>query len=90
MRERIAQANLRPQAQGVHAREQALFALWVDARPQHAVVLARTNLAQQREPIDLLLLARAAAAAQQPAALQAARQLKKEIGLHDRRMDALL
>ena len=90
MRERIAQANLRPQAQSVHAREQAMFALWVDARPQHAVALARTNLAQQREPIDLLLLARAAAAAQQPAALQAADQLRKEIGLHDRRMDALL
>lgn len=90
MRERIAQANLRPQAQGVHAREQALFALWVDADPQRAVALARGNLRLQREPIDLLVLAQAAVAARQPAALREAEALTREIGLHDRRLDALL
>lgn len=90
MRERIAQANQRPDAQAAHGREQALFALWVDAEPARAVALARTNLQLQREPIDLLVLAQAAAAARQPAALQEAAQLSREVGLHDRRLDALL
>jgi len=90
MRERIAQANLRPQAQSVHGREQALFALWVDGEPQRALALARSNVRLQREPIDLLVLAQAAAAARQPAARQEAGRLSKEMGLHDRRLDALL
>ena len=90
MRERITQANLRPQAQTVHGREQALFALWVDAEPQRAVVLARNNVLLQREPIDLLVLAQAAAAARDAAARQEADRLRKELGLHDRRLDALL
>ena len=90
MRERIAQANLRPQAQSVHAREQALFALWVDAEPQRALALARGNVRLQREPIDLLVLAQAAVAARQPAARQEAGRLSKEMGLHDRRLDELL
>ncbi len=89
MRERIAQANLRPEAQTVHGREQALFALWVDAEPQRAVALARGNVGLQREPIDLLLLAQAARAARDAAARQEAERLRKETGLHDRRLDAL-
>ena len=90
MRERIAQANLRPEAQTVHGREQAMFALWVDADAQRAVVLARGNVRRQREPIDLLVLAQAAVAAQQPPARIEAARLSKEMGLHDRRLDALL
>ena len=90
MRERISQANLRPQAQSVHGREQALFALWVEAEPQRAVALARANVQLQREPIDLLVLAQAAATARQAAARQEAARLSKEMGLHDRRLDALL
>jgi len=90
MRERIAQANLRPEAQTVHGREQAMFALWVDADAQRAVVLARGNVRLQREPIDLLVLAQAAVAAQQPPARIEAARLSKEMGLHDRRLDALL
>ena len=90
MRERIAQANLRPEAQTVHGREQALFALWVDADPERAVALARGNVGLQREPIDLLVLAQAAAAANDPAARREAEKLRQETGLHDRRLDALL
>jgi tetratricopeptide (TPR) repeat protein len=35
-----------------HAREQALFALDVQGKPQAAFALAQSNLQQQREPID--------------------------------------
>lgn len=90
MRERIVQANLRPEAQIVHGREQALFALWVDADPQRAVALARGNVTLQREPIDLLVLAQAAVAARDAAARQEAERLRNEMGLHDRRLDGLL
>ncbi|HEY2925660.1 hypothetical protein [Piscinibacter sp.] len=89
MRERIALANLRPDARTTHAREQAMFALWIDGQPRRALDLARTNVRQQREPIDLLVLARAARAAGDAGALHEALQLTKEIGLHDQRLEAL-
>ncbi len=63
LRARMAQAALRPDAATTHAREQAMFALFVDADAQRALQLARTNVELQREPIDLLLLAQAARAA---------------------------
>ena len=90
MRQRFAQANLRPQARGTHAREQAMFALWVDAQPQRALDLARNNVRQQREPTDLLVFAQAARAAGARQALLDVEALCKEIGLHDRRIDQLL
>jgi hypothetical protein len=90
MRERIALANERPEARKFHGREQAMFALAVDRAPALALDLARGNVEQQREPLDLLLLARAARASGEPAALEDARRLRKSIGLHDRRIDALL
>ena len=90
MRERMAAAQLRPEAAGTHAREQAMFALWVERDPRRALALARSNLGRQREPLDLLLLAAAARAAGDPAARREAAQIAKEIGLHDQRLDALL
>src|SRR5207245_7670396 len=51
MRERMTLANLRPEARTTHAREQAMFALWVDDSPQLALALARTNVRHQREPL---------------------------------------
>jgi hypothetical protein len=89
MRARIAQATLRPDAQNVHAREQAMFALRVDRDAARALVLARENVRQQREPIDLLVLAQAARAANQAAAAQEVERLRQGMGLHDRRLDAL-
>ena len=90
MRARIAQAGLRPQAQNVHAREQSMFALQVDHDPARALALARENVRQQREPIDLLVLAQAARAANQAEAVQETARLRREMDLHDRRLDALL
>jgi len=86
MRERIAQANLRLEARGVHAREQSMFALQVEAQPAHALDLARLNLRSQREPIDLRIFAQAARAAGQPAALQELDKLRQDIGLQDSRL----
>ena len=90
MRDRIALANERPDARIFHGREQAMFALAVDRAADKAVVLARGDLTQQREPLDLLVFAQAARASGQAAALDEARQLKAAQGLHDRRIDALL
>ncbi len=90
MRERINLANQRPDAKVYHGREQAMFALFVDARPEQALELARGNVAQQREPLDLLVLAQAARASGQAAALQEAGRLARDVGLKDARVQALL
>ena len=90
MRERIAAANLRPDAKLYHGREQAMFALAVEGDAARALVLARGNAAHQREPLDLVVFAQAAKAAGDAAALQEARALAAQIGLHDQRIQALL
>jgi tetratricopeptide (TPR) repeat protein len=90
MRERIALANERPDAKVFHGREQAMFALAVDGDATLAWQLARGNIAQQREPLDVLVLTQAARASGEPAALQEARRVAGEIGLRDRRVEELL
>lgn len=90
MRERIALANERPEARVFHGREQAMFALAVEHDAEGALALARGDVARQREPLDLLVLAEAARASGRPEAIEEARRLKSSIGLHDRRIDALL
>ena len=90
MRERIALANERPDAKVFHGREQAMFALAVDRDAKRALQLARGNVAQQREPLDVLVLTQAARATGEPAALQEARRVAGEIGLRDRRVEELL
>ena len=88
LRARHAQADLRPEDSG-HQRERALRALDIELQPAAALAHAKKNLARQREPIDLWLLARSAVAAGDPAALAQARRLAREQGLHDARIDAL-
>jgi hypothetical protein len=90
MQARIAQANERPEARVLHGREQAMFALFIEQAPARALALARGNVERQREPLDLLLLAEAARATGDAGALDQARRLKATVGLHDRRIDALL
>ena len=90
LRERMAQANQRPGATASHAREQAMFALWIDAQPARALELARANVKLQREAIDLLLLVQAAKASGQAAALSDAALLSRSVGLKDVRLEALL
>lgn len=90
LRERMALASMRPELRSAHAREQAMAALWLDEDAPRALALARSNVRLQREPLDLLLLARAARAGGDTAAMAEAAALKKGMGLHDRRLDALL
>lgn len=88
LRERHAQADLRPEDSG-HQRERALRALDIDQQPAAALAHALKNIQRQREPVDLLLLARSAQAAGNPKALAQARQLAQQQGLVDARLDAL-
>ncbi len=90
LRERMSLANQRPEARTTHAREGAMFALWIDKSPRRALDLARENVKHQREPLDILVLAQAAAAAQDAAALREVAALSAAMGLRDKRVDALL
>lgn len=90
LRQRMALANQRPEALTTHAREGAMFALWIDRSPRRALALARVNVKHQREPLDILVLAQAAAASQDAAALREVASLLQSMGLHDKRVDALL
>ena len=90
MRDRIALANERPDAKVLHGREQAMFALEVEHDPARALELARGNVAQQREPLDLLVYARAARASGQAAARQDAARVAAQVGLVDTRTQAAL
>ena len=89
MRERIALANERPDAKLFHGREQAMFALAVEGDAAAALALARGNAEHQREPLDLLVLARAARASGRPQALDETRRLAAQIGLVDQRLGRL-
>jgi tetratricopeptide (TPR) repeat protein len=89
LRRRFAQADLRPAASALHARERAWFALHVERDAAAALRHARANVDTQREPLDLLLLAHSARAAGDADALAHARTLVKETGLEDRRFDTL-
>jgi len=90
MRDRIAAANERPDARVLHGREQAMFALAIDGDAPRALALARGNVTQQREALDLLVLARAARASGDPASLREVRRVVQETGLRDQRVEALL
>ncbi len=85
LRERFAQADQRSGPSG-HERERALMALDIERDAAGALRAARANVERQREPLDLLLLARCAAAAGDAAAANEAGALAREIGLHDLRL----
>ena len=85
LRARFAQADQRGGPSG-HERERALMALDIEHDPAAALRAARANVERQREPLDLLLLARCAAAAGDAAATNEARALARRIGLRDLRL----
>ncbi len=90
LRQRFEAAALRPGTTALHAREEAMFALDVQKNPKRALELARLNVKLQREPIDLLVFARAATAANDAAARGEVKALMQQIGLKDARVDATL
>jgi len=87
---RFTAAALRPGSTQLHAREEGLFALDVQDDPARALTLARANVALQREPIDLLLFARAAVAAKDTTAREQVKAMMAQIGLRDARVDSIL
>jgi len=71
----------------VHRREQARFLLDIDRRPLAALAAAQENWRVQHEPDDILILLRAATAANQPQSAAPALQFLKQQGLEDVRLD---
>lgn len=80
----------RQRSERAHLREEALFALEVSRDPQAAAKLAAANFKVQRESADIRLLARAAVAAGNSAALSELRQWLADTGYRDRKLDSLL
>ena len=71
----------------VHRREQARFLLDVARQPAAALAAAQENWQVQREPDDVLILLRAAQAAQRPTAAEPALQFLRQHSLQDVRLD---
>jgi hypothetical protein len=69
-----------------HLREEALFALDVDNDINRALDLAKQNFATQRETIDARLLARAARAKGDQAALDLVTRWMRETGFEDQQL----
>jgi tetratricopeptide (TPR) repeat protein len=75
--------------EAVHSREQARFLLDLEEQPAAALDAALANWRTQREPIDVLLLVRAARSAGRPQAGSAAREFVRREGLEDARLAPL-
>ncbi|WP_326538812.1 tetratricopeptide repeat protein [Pseudorhodoferax sp.] len=86
LRTRAEELARRGDEADVHAREQALAALWLHDEPTTALALARRNLVLQREPIDWWLALQSAQRASDDAALRGLRQELQASGLVDRRL----
>jgi hypothetical protein len=83
--ERFAAARQR--GENFHAREESRLALDFHGRADQALKLAQANWSRQKEPADALLLVRAALAANQPAAAEPVRQLVRDQGWFDQRIN---
>ncbi len=73
-------AATRQRGDTVHRREEARFALHVEANPARALELAAANFQVQREPADVRVLLEAALAAKQPGAATPALEWMKRTG----------
>lgn len=78
---RFAASRLR--GDGLHAREEARFALHVEKAPDRALALARAAWQVQREPWDVRLLLETALAAGQPEAAAPALEFLQATGCED-------
>lgn len=83
---RFAAIAARGEGLDAHARERALLALWLQGQPAAAWKAARTNLAQQKEPLDWWLALQTSEQSGDAAAHQAVRQALLQTGLQDVRL----
>ena len=90
MGDRFAAALERSDPISVHGRELSRFALTIEGQPKKALAIARDNLKIQKEPADLLLMAKAAQAAGDGAALREVQALARSMGLYDVRLAKVL
>jgi tetratricopeptide (TPR) repeat protein len=74
----------------VHQRENARFELFLRADPGAAIALARNDWTVQREPADVRILAEAAVAAEDAAALDVVKKWIAETGFDDAAVTALV
>jgi tetratricopeptide (TPR) repeat protein len=88
LRERFEEASRR--GERLHRRDLARLHLNVLGDRQAALSWALANWKEQREPADARLLARAALAAGDRAALEALRQWREQTGYEDFRLDRIL
>ncbi|NJS35183.1 MAG: hypothetical protein HC765_00110 [Brachymonas sp.] len=82
---RLASSTQRQDNAG-HAREQAMYALYVQGDPHAALVLAKTNLELQREPVDWLIAVQSAERAGKPREKAQILQAAAKTGLKDVRL----
>jgi tetratricopeptide (TPR) repeat protein len=88
LRDRFAAATLR--GDSVHRREESRFTLHVLHEPKRALALAKQNWQVQKEPADARVLAEAALAANDGAALDPLREWLSASRLQDVQLDRLL
>lgn len=88
LQERTAELLRRGDDPALHGRELALTALWLDDDPSRALVLARSNLQLQREPLDWWVAVQAARLAKDEVALADLAAVIHVAGLHDERLMA--
>ena len=88
MRERIALENERPEASNFMAASKRCSRWASSAAPARALELARGNVEQQREPLDVLVFA-AGRAGERRERRVTRPPADAQMGLHDRRIEAL-
>lgn len=86
LKERFAALDARADEQAAHARERALYHLWIDGDKPAALRFAQLNLAQQREPVDWWLALKSAEQAGQARDIAGLLEALRQTGLQDVRL----
>ena len=86
LHERTAELVRRGDDPGLHGRELALAALWLDDDAVRATTLAKANLRLQREPLDWWVAVQSAQAARDGATLTEIAADIQRVGLSDMRL----
>jgi tetratricopeptide (TPR) repeat protein len=86
LKSRLAALDARRDEPAAHARERALYHLWLDGDIKRALVSATLNLTQQREPIDWWLALESAERAGQAQQVDRLKAQLQQTGLRDARL----
>ena len=86
LKERSAELKRRGDDPMLHGRELALVALWLEDDPASALVVARSNLTLQREPIDWWVALQSAKQAKDATATAELTSALRQSGLQDARL----